>query len=183
MTELQTDQCGCESTYGQCQTLLQSSEGCNLHCVVLKIQPHFPQTTGALCLLTSVPPIYVGRRLVRHSVLAKPNANSQDLNLSDCRQHGRPALARQDLAQKPQLLNDGRIFDCFYPARRASNLLCEPKVLKVLPPQLEHGVINYAVECLTSLIARCQDYLLSSVHLYRVFQSKVHSFGSPVGRL
>ncbi len=181
MIEPRTGQCGCESTYGQCQTFLQSNEGCNLHCIALKIQPHFPQTIGALCLLTSVLPIDVGRRLVRHSVLAKPNANCQDLNLSDCRQHGRPALARQDLEEKPLQLGDEHIESCFCPAQRANSLLCESKVLKFLFLRLEYGVINYVAEYLTNLIAHCQGCLLSSAHRYRVFQSKVRSFGSPVG--
>ena len=183
MTKRQVDRCGFELICGQSQKLLQSSEGCNLLCAVPQIQPHFPQTAYGFDLPSFAFAIDDVRPLDGCFALLKPIASFPKLSSNGCHQCDLLAATSQDSAKKQMPSIDEHTLNCSCQARRANNLLCESKALKTLSPRREYGVISYAVECLTNLILRCQDCLLSNVHQYRVFQSKARSFGSPVGGL
>jgi len=183
MTKRQVGRCGCELICGQSQKLLQSSEGCNHLCAVQQIQPHFLQTTYGFDLPSFAFAIDDARRLDGCSALLKPIASFPKLSSNDCHRCDLLAATSQDSAKKQMPSIDEHTLNCSCQARHANNLLCESKALKTLPHRREYGVISYAVECLTNLIAHCQGCLLSSVRQYWVFQSKVRSFGSPVGGL
>lgn len=183
VTERQADRCGCESLCGQCQTLLQSSEGCTLHCAERQTQQRFPQTIGGFCLPVFEPAIDGVQHPTKHFAWQKPTVGCQALNLNGFHQYDRLESNHLDWAKKPLPSSDEYTLSCYAQGKRASSLSYESKAsVKKLSHTLR-DVLSFCRAYLTNLIVHCRSCLSSSDHQYQVFQSRLHSFGSPVGAL
>ena len=183
MTKCQADQCGCELLCGQCQISLQSNEGCDRHCVKQQTQRHFLQTAYASNLPAFALAIDVARPQAKCFDFAKPIASFPRSNSNGCHQYGQLASTHQGLAKKLMPSGDEYTLNCSYPVRRANIRLCEPKALVQKLSRTLRGVLSFCRAYLTNLTVHYQDCLLSSAHQCQVFQSRVRSFGSPVGVL
>ena len=183
MTECQVGQCGCGLSCGLCQRLLQSSEGYIPHRAEQQIQPPFQQIIYVQRPPVFAPAIDDAHPLVGRFVLAKPSVSYPRQSSSGLRQYDRFASIRLGLAKK--LLPSGGEYtlNCFVQEKHANSLLYEPKALAWKFFHIVHGVLSFCLAYLTSLIVHYRGCSLSSAHQYLVFQSKVRSFGSPVGGL
>jgi hypothetical protein len=183
VTNLQAGQFDCELTYGQCQIFLQSSEGYD--------PLHTKQGTRALpqqiavdyCLQVFEQSTHAVARHIWRCFLGKPSASFPKLSLTDCRQCGQFVLAHPGLAKKLMPLDGGYTYSYFCQEQYANSLSYEPKALMQKLFRTVLGALSSYLAYLTNLTVHYQSCLLSSVHQYRVFQSKVRSFGSPVGGL
>jgi len=183
VTERLADRCGGELICGQCQMLLQSSEGCTLHCAEWQTQQRFPQTIDGFCLPSFAFAIDDARPLNGCFVLLKPIASFPKLSLNGSHRYDRLASTHQDLAKKLTPSNDEHTLDCSCQVRPANNLSCEPKVVAQKLFHTVHGALSFCLVYLTNLIVHCRSCLLSNVRQCLAHQSKVRSFGSPVGAL
>lgn len=183
MTKRQVGQCGCELICGQCQMLLQSSEGCSLLCAVQQTQPHFPQTAYDLNLPSFAFAIDDAWPQAECFVSAKPSASFPRPSSSDHHQYGQLASSHQGLVKKLMPSGDGHTLDFPCQVIPANSLSCESKALAKQSSHTAHGVLSFYQAYLTNLIVHFRSCLLSNVHQCLVYQPKVRSFDSPVGAL
>jgi hypothetical protein len=101
----------------------------------------------------------------------------------DHHQCGQLVLNHLGLAKKPMPLGGGHTLNCPAQVIPANSLLYEPKASVKKPSRTLYDALSSCQVGLTNLIVHFRSYLLSNVRQCLAHQSKVRSFGSPVGAL